>query len=281
MKYTDLVNSRLDEIISGLNSPDKRQLCADAMRYSLFAGGKRIRPELLLEMCRIHGGDINKAADIACAVEMMHTFSLIHDDLPCMDDDDMRRGKPSCHIQFGEAQALLAGDCLECLAFEVIADSPFDAQKRIAMVKSLSKAVGLMGMIGGQVIDTVGKCTTAEELISMYSMKTSALLVTACETGCICAGADTENAAGFAENLGLAFQIIDDILDITADESVLGKPPGSDAAQGKITVPVLTGLDRARELAAQYTDKALAYAQLLPDNAYIKELALSLLDRKY
>lgn len=281
MRYTELVEDRLDELLSRLDGRGKRAVCAEAMEYSLFAGGKRIRPELLLEMCRIYGGDVDRAADIACAVEMMHTFSLIHDDLPCMDDDDMRRGKPSCHIRFGEAQALLAGDCLESLAFEVIADSDFDAHQRIEMVKSLSNAVGISGMIGGQVTDTAGKCGSVDELLDMYSMKTSALLVAACEMGCICAGAETENAAGFARDLGLAFQIIDDILDITADESVLGKPVGSDAESGKITVPVLCGIDGARELAEEYTQSALSYAQRLPDNGYIMELADMLLNRDH
>lgn len=280
MRYTALVEERLEQLC---HIPDNERLrhTAEAAAYSLRAGGKRLRPELLLEICRMYGGNTDNALDIACAVEMIHTFSLIHDDLPCMDNDDMRRGKPSCHKAFGETAALLAGDWLAILPFEIIADSKFTAEQRIELVESLSNAVGLYGMIGGQNADTLSSLTDTDSLIQMYSMKTSALLRAACEMGCICADAPTEAAEKYAENLGIAFQIIDDILDVTADEKLLGKPVGSDEKNGKHTVCTTEGLCGAKRLAEEYTNKALAAARSMPDNEYLCELTKELLQRKY
>ncbi|MDE6133098.1 MAG: polyprenyl synthetase family protein, partial [Oscillospiraceae bacterium] len=197
---------------------------AQAMWYSLSAGGKRIRPVLMLEFCRMCGGDVEKVLPSACALEMIHTFSLIHDDLPCMDNDDFRRGKPSCHKAYGEAEALLAGDALLNLAYEIISSSGLPAETKIAVISELSMDVGINGMIGGQVIDTSydGKMI-ADLLLEMYSMKTGALLKAACKIGCIAAGADVEKlkaAETYAEKLGLAFQIKDDILDVSGDEKL-------------------------------------------------------------
>ena len=278
MKYADKVNDRLKKLLlvpkyKGL------QKTAEAAAYSLNAGGKRLRPELCLEICRIYGGDTQKALDPACAIEMMHTFSLIHDDLPCMDDDDLRRGKPSCHKAFGETAALLAGDLLAIYPFEVIADCGFSAEQRIEMVKSLSNAVGLYGMIGGQNADTLSRPETVGELVGTYTMKTAALIKASCEIGCICAGAETKTAEEYGENLGIAFQIVDDILDYTSDEKVLGKPVGSDKENGKATVFSLCGPEGAKDLAREYTAKALEAAAKLPDNAYITELTTKMLTR--
>lgn len=222
----------------------------DAASYSLEAGGKRIRPVLAFEMCRVCGGDINDAVPAAIAVEMIHTFSLIHDDLPCMDDDDMRRGRPSCHKAHGEAVALLAGDALSAYAGKYICDSDLPAEKKTAMIKELYDRT--LGMIEGQTIDTDGKFDTLDGLLSMYEMKTSELLTAASVMGCIAAGADEEKisaARAYAHDVGLAFQIVDDILDVTSTVEELGKPIGSDAQQEKTTSVTLLGLDKARKLA--------------------------------
>ncbi|MBD5139415.1 MAG: polyprenyl synthetase family protein [Ruminococcus sp.] len=259
---------------------------AEAMGYSLSAGGKRIRPVLAAEFCRICGGDAEAALPAACALEMIHTFSLIHDDLPCMDDDDMRRGKPSCHAAFGEAMALLAGDALLNYAYEVISGGDgLSAETKLALISELSKATGVNGMIGGQVIDTTfeGKMTEAE-LLNMYSMKTGALLKTACKMGCIAAGAGDEKIAAaelYAEKLGLAFQIIDDILDVTGDEKLLGKPIGSDSENDKTTYVTLNGTEKSRNAAEILTDEALNALEAFEDTQFLKELTLFLLKRDH
>lgn len=285
--YTSAVNARLSELRK-MYSPDiapHQQVCADAMWYSLSAGGKRIRPILTMEFCRVNGADSTKALDSACALEMIHTFSLIHDDLPCMDDDDYRRGVLSCHKKFGEAEALLAGDALECLAFEVIAsDDNLTSAQKVMLIKTLSRAVGVCGMIGGQIMDIQndGAAYDIEKLTSMYSMKTSALIKAGCTMGCICAGAYDciPKAEQYAEALGLAFQITDDILDITSTAEELGKPVGSDANLDKATYAAVYGLERSREKAAELTEKAAAAASDLPDSGFILRLTENLLNRK-
>lgn len=261
---------------------------ARAMDYSLEAGGKRIRPVLVLEFCRVCGGDWEKAVSAACAIEMIHTFSLIHDDLPCMDDDDFRRGKPSCHKQFGEAMAVLAGDALAIRPFEIIsAAEELDAGKRVALIKELSHSSGAEGMIGGQVIDMENEerdCVDAENLRFMYSLKTGALIRTSCVMGCICAGADPEKTAlavQYAEALGVAFQIIDDILDVVGDESVLGKPTGSDSEENKTTFVTVYGLEKAKEQAEKYTKKAMEILDEFEKNEFLKELTGFLLERNF
>ncbi len=286
-EYVNAVNSRLDEHMAVYTEKNaaRQLICPQAMKYSLSAGGKRIRPVLAMELCRMLCGDRMKAIDAACAIEMIHTFSLIHDDLPCMDDDDMRRGKPSCHKAFGEANALLAGDALECYAFEVIAGSDkLDDRIKAALTLRLARDVGVLGMIGGQIIDleNVGKAFDSDTLLDMYSRKTGALLRCACAMGCICAGREDMIPAAeeYADYLGLAFQIIDDILDLTADEAELGKPVHSDEGADKGTYPAVFGLDAAYKAAEEFTAKARAAAQKLPDSGFLCELTAMLLVRK-
>ncbi|MGN1101080.1 MAG: polyprenyl synthetase family protein [Huintestinicola sp.] len=285
---TEVINRRLKELMGAYtkgNAP--RQLeCVRAMEYSLEAGGKRIRPVLVTEFARIFGNGKDNAADCACALEMIHTFSLIHDDMPCMDNDDFRRGKPSCHKQFGEDIALLAGDALENYAFEIIAsDEKLSFEQRVRLIKCLSQAVGVMGMIGGQTIDVknVGKPFDAQMLLEMYSMKTGALIKCACEMGCICAERYDmiPKADEYAEALGLAFQIVDDILDITADEKLLGKPVHSDAGLNKATYPAVFGLEAAKEKARELTEKAVSIAESFPDSRFLSQLTAYLLKREF
>lgn len=283
--YIGIINDRLDKYKNEtMQHIAEQRDVAEAMWYSLSAGGKRIRPVLVMEFCRVCGGDTKNAEAAACAIEMIHTFSLIHDDLPCMDNDDYRRGKPSCHKAYGEATALLAGDAFENLAFGIIADAVIPDSVKVRLVQTLAKAVGVNGMIGGQVIDTEyeGKNIPEEMLLRMYSMKTSALLKAACLMGCICAEADEEKmtaAIKYAENLGLAFQIIDDILDITGNEQQLGKPIGSDAANGKITYASLNGLEKSNSYAAKLTENALDSLSAFENTEFLKELTLYLLKR--
>lgn len=280
--YIKLVEDKLYSYINGEESAQGRVI--KAMKYSLSAGGKRIRPVLVLEFCRMCGGDIEKALPIACAMEMIHTFSLIHDDLPCMDNDDLRRGKPSCHKAFDEATALLAGDALEIYPIELIAGSELEPEKIVKIISKITHQVGVFGMIGGQQIDTEneGKPYTSQALLEMYSLKTSALLKAACCSGCIAAGADedtVQNAAMYAEKLGLAFQIVDDILDVTGDEKVFGKPIGSDAESGKTTYVTLYGLEKAHKKAEKLTNEALEILSNWENSDFIKELTKKLLNR--
>lgn len=286
-ELSDMVNRKLEDYMTGVLAVAAGQRkVAEAMAYSISAGGKRIRPVLTAEFCRVCGGAVEAALPAACALEMVHTFSLIHDDLPCMDDDDMRRGKPSCHAAFGEAQALLAGDALLNFAYEVISGGEgITAETKLALITELSKATGVNGMIGGQVIDTTfeGKMTEAE-LLNMYSMKTGALLKCACKMGCIAAEAEKEKISAaelYAEKLGLAFQIIDDILDVTGDEKLLGKPIGSDSDNGKTTYVAVNGVENSRMMAGVLTDEALKALDAFEDTQFLKELTLFLLKRDY
>ncbi len=285
-ELSEVIQDKLVEIKNNFSCQYNQNDIVEAMWYSLMAGGKRIRPVLVLEFCRMCGGNIQNALSAACAIEMIHTFSLIHDDLPCMDDDDMRRGKPSCHKAYGEAMALLAGDALLNYAYEIIAgDENIPCETRIKLISDLSKAVGVNGMIGGQVIDTTYSGELDEQvLLDMYSMKTGALLKTACKMGCISAEANENkirNAEKYAEKLGLAFQIIDDILDITGDEKLVGKPVGSDKKQGKITYASLNGVEKSREYARRLTEEALKILDEFETNELLKELTRYLLERDY
>ncbi len=261
-----------------------------AARHSLMAGGKRIRPALVMEFCRVCGGEPEAALPAACAIEMMHTFSLIHDDLPCMDNDDMRRGKPSCHKAFGEGNALLAGDALAILPAEIIAKAgikgTISASAALKIISLLGEQSGIYGMIGGQVIDTEneGKQLPENVLQEMYRMKTGALLEFCCRAGVIAAGggADLQLAAGtYAKKLGLAFQIIDDILDVTADEKLLGKPVGSDKDSGKYTYAAAVGLEKARAEAARLTEEAVQALEAFEDREFLTGLTRLLLERNY
>ena len=285
-EYIEAVEKALDDGFPDENTPQGR--CAAAARYSLSAGGKRIRPVLTLAFCEMCGGSPGNAIDAACALEYMHTFSLIHDDLPCMDNDDLRRGKPSCHKAFDEATALLAGDALAILPFERIARSRNISPKAaLKCIYALSHCCGIDGMTGGQQIDTEndGKELDRETLLKMYSMKTSALLKAACLCGVYCAESANEslyarNAAEYAENLGLAFQIIDDILDVTSSAEVLGKPAGSDSANDKHTFVSIYGLEAAERAASEYTGKAEKTLDVFENNGFLKQLTKMLLSRK-
>lgn len=260
-----------------------------SMEYSLKAGGKRIRPRLVLEFCSLCGGDINDALPLACALEMIHTYSLIHDDLPCMDNDDYRRGKPSNHKVYGEDIALLAGDALQSLAFETATShiTPENAYRVAKAVNNLASYCGATGMVGGQVIDieNEGKSSEIEILKEMDRKKTGAIIKSACEMGCILAGAsqtEIEKAKQFGESIGLAFQIQDDILDVTADQEKLGKPVGSDKENEKSTYVSLLGLDKCRELVDELTNKAIESLEFFSgDSTQLKALALSLAKRDH
>lgn len=239
----------------------------DAMRYSLEAGGKRVRPMLVMEFNAVCGGNPETALPFACAVEMIHTYSLIHDDLPCMDDDDLRRGKPSNHKVFGEDTALLAGDALQTLAFEILSSEKTaalagDKACRKA-VNTLAKYSGCVGMAGGQMIDLVSENTHAplEVVEELIGKKTACLLQAACELGCIAANADDDRikaASEYGRSIGYAFQIQDDILDMTSTNEVLGKPVGSDEENNKSTIVSLLGIEQSRKLVDEYTAKAIA-----------------------
>ncbi|MDR1101923.1 MAG: polyprenyl synthetase family protein, partial [Clostridiales bacterium] len=210
----------------------------EAMEYSLFAGGKRIRPILAMSVCEMLGGDDMKMMPFACAIELIHTYSLIHDDLPCMDNDDMRRGKQSCHVKFGEAIALLAGDALQSLAFEVMAQAEEEPKIILECIRTISVATGISGMVGGQELDLFGARETAEHLQKINLLKTGALIAAACWIGAIVAGADLveyKKIGGYAKNIGLAFQVKDDILDVTGTREEVGKTVGSDATRNKQT----------------------------------------------
>lgn len=262
----------------------KQQVVLDGMRYSLQAGGKRIRPMLVLEFCRICGGAPEQALPFAAAIEAVHSYSLIHDDLPCMDDDDFRRGKPSCHKAFGEANALLAGDGLLTLAFSLLSRAELPSERVLSAVRVLSEQAGVMGMIGGQVIDleSEGKPTDAETVRLTYELKTGALLKAACLLGCIAGGAgETEcsAAAEYATALGFAFQIVDDILDIEGDKDALGKPIGSDQQNSKSTYVSLYGLPSAKQDAKAYTERALKALQIFEEREFLETLTKKLVIR--
>ena len=235
----------------------------EAMRYSLLAGGKRLRPILCLASCELVGGDPQRAMSTACALEMVHTMSLIHDDLPAMDDDDLRRGRPTNHKMFGEATAILAGDGLLCRAFEMVAArSPgVPAERLLAIVARLASAAGAPGLVGGQMLDldSEGKRVPLARLEEIHLRKTAALLEVSVTSGALVAGAGPELLAllsRYARNIGLAFQIIDDILDVTADSATLGKTAGKDERAEKSTYPALLGLEASRERACALVAEA-------------------------
>ena len=279
--YCEAIEQELKGFYERLDKDSENYpVLSKACQYSLSAGGKRIRPLLTLELCRVAGGNINDALPCAVAIELIHTFSLIHDDLPCMDDDDMRRGKPSCHIAFGEANALLAGDGLSVLAFKEIADRAKDPLAAVKTISILSDCV--MKMIGGQINDVARTKWDLNGLYSMYELKTSQLLIAACCMGAVCAGADEEfisHAREYAYNLGIAFQIVDDILDVTATAEDLGKPIGSDNEQGKVTTVTLLSLEGAKKEALKYSEKAENELKYFSENKFLSELTAMLLRR--
>lgn len=236
----------------------------DAMRYAVLAGGKRIRPLLTCATAESLGADRRQALAPACAVEFMHAYSLIHDDLPAMDDDDLRRGRPTVHIAFGQAIAILAGDALQALAFETVASAEaVSTTARLAMLESLARAAGWQGMVGGQAfdIDATGRVISLAQLESMHRAKTGALLTAAIDFGALTAGAEGATRTAlleFGATIGLAFQIVDDLLDVTEPTEHIGKRAGADAAAGKNTFPGLLGIAATRKRAEDLYDQAIA-----------------------
>ena len=283
-EYKNLVDSKLSEFFnpSGMSYDG----LLESMRYSLTAGGKRIRPTLVLEFCRISGGDVEKALPVACAIEMLHTYSLIHDDLPCMDNDDLRRGKPTNHVVYGECTATLAGDALQAEAFGTIARSELPAENKIACVEILADAVGSDGMCAGQNLEMVGesKRLTEEELDDINSRKTGALLIAACRMGVAAAGGSgemLEAAAHYGACVGAAFQIRDDILDVISTSEELGKPIGSDAQEHKNTYMALLGESKCMEMIEKLTNQAKsALCGAFDDTKFLCDLADSMVTRR-
>ncbi len=260
----------------------------EACRYSLLAGGKRVRPALVLEFCRLFGGAAEDAVPFAAAVEMIHTFSLIHDDLPCMDDDDLRRGRPTSHKVFGEANALLAGDALALDAFGMAAaNAAVSPMVRAEAVMRLSTAAGSAGMVRGQIIDMFGEqnALTYEELLTLHAHKTGALIRVSAELGVLAAGYASDSpemaaAVGYAERIGLAFQILDDILDATSTPEAMGKSVGGDREHHKNTFLTFASLDAAAAEADRLTEEAVSLLAPYPDNQRLLALARYLAVRR-
>ena len=259
----------------------------ESMRFSMLAGGKRIRAALCIKFCEAAGGTMDDALDAACAIEMLHTYSLIHDDLPCMDDDDMRRGKPSNHIQFGEFTATLAGDALQAAAFKTLIGSNLPASAVVKMAQILADAAGPHGICGGQYLDLSGegKALTLDELGDIHGMKTVALISAAARIGVVAAGgtpAQIEAAGSYADAVGLAFQARDDLLDLTATVEELGKPAGSDIENNKTTLATLLGKDECENLIHRETGKAIsALDGMFKDTEFLKWFATLLAKRNY
>ncbi len=262
----------------------------EAQTYSLFGGGKRIRPFLVFEFCRLFGGEEKAAAPFACAIEMIHTYSLIHDDLPCMDDDTYRRGRLTCHKQFDEATAVLAGDALLTEAFGVAAGNPYvTAEIARDAVKMLSEAAGTFGMVGGQILDLSAENRTdvsLDEVLRLHSLKTGSLIRAAAKLGALAAGktAKTDEymaADRYATGIGLAFQIVDDVLDVLGDAKQLGKATGADAKMNKVTFLNFYSVEDALTYAARVTKEAIGAIETLKDSKTLCALAEYLLERKY
>ena len=281
IKFTD---GYLDKYLAEKDNP--QNIIYKAMRYSVFAGGKRLRPILMMNTCNMCGGDVNEVIPFACALEMIHTYSLIHDDLPAMDNDDLRRGMPTSHIKFGEATAILAGDALLNKAFEVVSQyNGNNPQRAIKAMNMLAVSSGTEGMIGGQIVDmeSEGKDITLDELKYLHLNKTGAIIRSACTVGALMGGAsDGEIKAvdEFAQNLGVAFQIQDDILDVTGEQETLGKPVKSDEKNNKTTYVTVNGLEKAKQDVAFYSREAILLLDELPyENDFLDELILNLIHR--
>lgn len=237
----------------------------EATRYALMGGGKRLRPALVRLFCEAQGGERDAAKGPALAIEMIHTYSLVHDDLPCMDDDDLRRGRPTCHKVFGDAMAVLVGDTLLTEAFVLLASAP---ERGLDLVSVLSRAAGAQGMVGGQVLDLTlpGDSASIEDVRSIHRGKTAALIGAACELGALCAGADgtrREAARTYGISLGLGFQVVDDVLDVEGDASTLGKTPGKDEALQRATTVAILGLEGARAEANRLAEEARGAARAM------------------
>ncbi len=274
--YADQIDERLAALLpSGDTKPPELHA---AMRYSCLAPGKRIRPILCMACAEAVGGEGAEVIGAACALEMLHCFSLIHDDLPCIDDDDLRRGLPTCHKKFGEAIAVLAGDALFSLAFEVLSHSPGLPERVLRCVQILTRASGSDGLVGGEVVDVLseGKQISMEELTFIHSRKTGALMAASCEIGAILGGGvETQIDAlrEYGDAVGLAFQITDDVLNETADPVLLGKATGSDRAREKVTFATVYGLERATSMAAETATLAGTLVEEMPNRALLQSLA--------
>lgn len=286
--YTKLIQDALAACIPA--GKYEEQVLLDAVNYSLSLKGKKVRPSLTLAFCELCGGTIEMAMPFACAVEMVHTYSLIHDDLPCMDDDDYRRGQPANHKVYGEDIALLAGDALQSMAYAVMlsdeAVAAVGGTRAARAARTLAQKSGLLGMVGGQVIDLgiENRSVGIDTVRMMEEKKTANLIEAACMMGCIVAGADDSRIAAaerYAHAIGLAFQIVDDILDVTSTTDELGKPVGSDADNEKNTYMSLLGIERCRQLVAQLTDEAIdALDAFDADTSSLRDFALALAERK-
>lgn len=280
-EYKNIVDAALEEYFKGALSLPLAGL-AEAMRYSLLAGGKRIRPILVLEFCRICGGSTEKALPVACAIEMLHTYSLIHDDLPCMDNDALRRGRPTNHVVYGECTATLAGDALQAEAFGTILRADLAPERKAKCAEFLADAVGLDGMCGGQFLDMLGegKELSEQELMDVNARKTGALLTAACRMGVAAAGGterQLEAASFYGAAIGAAFQIRDDMLDVLSTEQELGKPIGSDEQEKKNTYMALFGEKRCAAMVETLTCRAKeTLAEVFDDTAFLDALADSL-----
>lgn len=274
--YAENIENALKSCLPSTDCREKKLI--DAMAYSLEAGGKRVRPYLVFSFNSLCGGSKESATAFACAVEMIHTYSLIHDDLPCMDNDDLRRGKPSCHKMYGEATALLAGDALLTHAFEIASTADFDGAKNADAVSLLAQNSGVCGMIGGQVLDLKYEAASPSmsQLLTVHKLKTGAMISAACLLGCIAGDATEEQilaASKFAYYLGIAFQIKDDILDVTGDEQKLGKPVGSDKDNEKTTYVDIVGLNKAQEDVEKLTQAAIESLSAFENNEFVSSLA--------
>ena len=282
-EYREFIENYLKNIYPEFREEPQRDLF-DAMEYSLLAGGKRLRPIFVLDFCRMCGGNWQQAAPFAAALEMIHTYSLIHDDLPCMDNDDFRRGSPTNHKVYGETMAILAGDALLTDAFLVAASAKLPNPGDMALAISiLAQNAGSLGMVGGQVLDIQAETRelTEQEVIDIQSRKTGALINAACVLGVIAAGGGDEKiqaAATFAGALGMAFQIRDDMLDVIGTQEEMGKGVGTD--ETKNTFVRLYGLAKCEELVQRYTSVAIDTLQIFEDNTYMTALARSLTDRR-
>ena len=274
-EYKALADAALNTYFTDTTASYHRLL--EAMHYSLTAGGKRLRPVLVLAFCAACGGDVRAALPVACAVEMVHTYSLIHDDLPCMDDDDLRRGKPSNHKVFGESTATLAGDALQALAFETVLSADIPAPCTLKCAKLLANAAGHEGICGGQELDLAweGRALSASELEEIYLRKTSALIRAACRMGVAAAGgtqAQGDAAARYADHFGYAFQIRDDMLDVIGDEKTFGKPIGSDREEGKTTFVDILGLNGCQRVIEAHSESAVEALGDMEDTDFLIHL---------
>lgn len=300
-EYLETRGRAVDEALDRSLPPESQppEMIHQAMRYCVFAGGKRLRPMLVLAGSETCGGNPTQALPVACAVELIHTYSLIHDDLPAMDNSDMRHGRPACHVAFGDAIAVLAGDALHALAFALIASAAdaVGAERTLLVSRLIAESIGTDGMVGGQVLDLLGeggrtfpagrapsRIPRADMVREIHLRKTGRLIRASVLSGAMLAGADdhTVTALGrYGERVGVAFQIMDDILDVIGEESAVGKRLGSDAARSKLTYPVAFGIERSRQIAAALTGEgSSAIADLGPRGRILRELAEYLLARE-